>query len=253
MTGKSFKSAKTVREKLFWIVTPKADDSGIEKFYNYSMIFVIFASIIPLCFKETAPLLIAIDRVSVTVFIIDYAIRWITADFLDESKNRIIAFVTYPFSFMAIVDLLSIIPSIGVINEGFKLFRMIRLLRAIRVVRIFKTFRYSKNIERIAKVIGNEKDNLFTVLVFALAYIFVTAIIGFQVEPNTFDSFFDALYWSTISLTTVGYGDIYAVSTFGRLITMISSLVGISVVALPAGIITAGYMKEIEDETKKNH
>ena len=66
-------------------------------------------------------------------------------------------------------------------------------------------------------------------------------------SPVHFLIFFDALYWATISLTTVGYGDIYAVSTTGKIITMISSFLGIAIVALPAGIITTGYMKEIKE------
>ena len=81
----------------------------------------------------------------------------------------------------------------------------------------------------------------------ALGYIFISALIIFNVEPSIFPNFFDALYWATISLTTVGYGDIYAVSTTGKIITMISSFLGIAIVALPAGIITAGYMKEIKE------
>lgn len=67
----------------------------------------------------------------------------------------------------------------------------------------------------------------------------------FNVEPETYNNFFDAIYWATVSSTTVGYGDIYAVSVIGKVITMISSLFGIAIVALPAGIITAGYMEEI--------
>lgn len=67
----------------------------------------------------------------------------------------------------------------------------------------------------------------------------------FNIEPETYNNFFDAIYWATVSLTTVGYGDIYAVSVIGKVITMISSLFGIAIVALPAGIITAGYMEEI--------
>ena len=72
-----------------------------------------------------------------------------------------------------------------------------------------------------------------------------TAIVVFNVEPDTFGTFFDALYWATVSLTTVGYGDIYPVSTIGRLLAMVSSIFGIAIVALPAGIITAGYMSAI--------
>ena len=79
-----------------------------------------------------------------------------------------------------------------------------------------------------------------------MAYIFVSALVIFNVEADSFNTFFDAIYWATVSLTTVGYGDIYPVTTAGRIITMISSLFGIAVVALPAGIITAGYMEIIE-------
>lgn len=82
----------------------------------------------------------------------------------------------------------------------------------------------------------------------AVGYIFISAIIIFNVEPETFNSFFDALYWSTISLTTVGYGDIYPVTMTGRTIAMASSFLGIAIVALPAGIVTAEYINEIKKE-----
>ena len=78
----------------------------------------------------------------------------------------------------------------------------------------------------------------------------VSALIIFNVEPESFDTLFDAIYWATVSLTTVGYGDIYPVTTAGRVITMLSSVFGIAVVALPAGIITAGYMNAINEEKK---
>ncbi len=86
---------------------------------------------------------------------------------------------------------------------------------------------------------------MIAVLYLAIGYIFVCALIIFNVEPDSFNTFFDAI---TISLTTVGYGDIYPITTLGRIITMVSSFMGIVIVALPAGIITAGYMKEIESD-----
>ena len=99
----------------------------------------------------------------------------------------------------------------------------------------------------------HQKEALGYVLILAVGYIVISALIIFNVEPETFNSFFDAVYWATVSLTTVGYGDIYPVTDIGRVITMISSFFGIAIVALPAGIITAGYMDEIKNiaETKE--
>jgi SAM-dependent methyltransferase len=97
----------------------------------------------------------------------------------------------------------------------------------------------------IVKVIRNSKDALLAVCTFALGYILISALVIFNVEADSFETFFDAIYWATVSLTTVGYGDIYPITTTGRIITMISSFFGIAVVALPAGIITAGYMEAL--------
>lgn len=149
---------------------------------------------------------------------------------------------------MAIIDLLSILPSINMINKGFKALKTIRLIRTFRVLRIFKSFRYSKNIPIILQVGKNSKKALIAVLYLAIGYIFVCTLIIFNVEPDSFNTFFDAIYWATISLTTVGYGDIYPITTLERIITMVSSFMGIAIVALPASIITAGYMKEIESD-----
>lgn len=90
------------------------------------------------------------------------------------------------------------------------------------------------------------KDSLIAVCLLAIGYILVSALVIFNVEPESFKSFFEAIYWATVSLTTVGYGDIYPVSALGRIITMVSSVFGIAIVALPAGIITAGYMTELQ-------
>ena len=127
------------------------------------------------------------------------------------------------------------------------------MIRAMRVFRIFKAMRYSKSFIIIGNVLKKSKDSLIAVCVLAFGYILISALIIYNVEPDTFDTFFDALYWATVSLTTVGYGDIYPVSIMGRIITMVSSIFGIAIVALPAGIITAGYMTEIDKENDKKN
>lgn len=149
---------------------------------------------------------------------------------------------------MAIVDLLSILPSFTFFSSTLKLLRVARLIRMVRVIRVVKFVRYSKSIKILVRVFSESKESLLAVGGFALAYILISGLIVFNVEPQSFDTYFDAVYWATVSLTTVGYGDIYPITIVGRSVAMISSFFGIAIVALPAGIITAGYLKELENE-----
>lgn len=241
------------RKRIYEIIEKSEGHDTLSAIYDYSMIVVIIVSLIPLAFKEDTPLFFAADKVTVAIFIIDYILRWMTADYKFE-KKALSSFVRYPFSFMAIVDLISILPSLSFVNSGFKLLRVLRMIRAMRVFRVFKAMRYSRSFEIIGNVLKSSKDSLVAVCALAGGYILISALVIFNVEPDSFNSFFDAIYWATVSLTTVGYGDIYPVSTLGRIITMVSSIFGIAIVALPAGIITAGYMNEInkapEDEDR---
>lgn len=122
---------------------------------------------------------------------------------------------------------------------------MVRLIRMFRIFRVFKAMRYSKSINMITRVLVRQKDSLIAVCYIAGGYILICALVVFNVEPQSFNTFFDAVYWATISLTTVGYGDIYPVTTVGRIMTMISAIFGVAVIAMPAGIITAGLMEEL--------
>ena len=230
------------RKTLFQIIEPHQKENAIEKAYDMLMFLTIIVSLIPLTTKSHTGIFMWLDFVSTIIFIIDYVLRLVTADYkLEKGK---LSFLLYPFTFLALADLLCILPSLFLLNNSLRLFKILRMLR---ILRVFKFIRYSKNIQILTNVLKNQKDSLIIVGLLALGYIFISALIIFNVEPSTFPNFFDALYWATISLTTVGYGDIYAVSTTGKIITMISSFLGIAIVALPAGIITAGYMKEIKE------
>ena len=224
------------RKILFQIIEPHQKENAIEKAYDVFMFLTIIVSLIPLTTKSHTGIFMWLDFVSTIIFIIDYLLRLLTADYkLEKGK---LSFFLYPFTFLALADLLCILPSLFLLNNSLRLFK---------ILRVFKFIRYSKNIQILTNVLKKQKDSLMIVGLLALGYIFISALIIFNVEPSTFPKFFDALYWATISLTTVGYGDIYAVSTTGKIITMISSFLGIAIVALPTGIITAGYMKEIKE------
>ena len=234
-----------MRKRIYEIIEKAEKGDRVSAVYDFAMIIFIVLSLIPLAFKNTTPFWFATDKVCVVVFIIDYILRWLTADYKYE-KRTVSSFVKYPFSMMAIIDLLSILPSLTLVNSGFKVLRLLRMLRAMRVLRIFKTVRYSNNFRVLNNVMRASKNSLMAVCILAVGYILASALVIFNVEPYSFNNFFEAVYWATVSLTTVGYGDIYPISTVGRIITMISSVFGIAIVALPAGIITAGYVKEIE-------
>jgi voltage-gated potassium channel len=243
-----------LRKRIFDIVEKAGESDRVSHIYDMFMILVIAVSLVPLALKDPSHGWVMAEWCATAIFVLDYLLRWMTADFkLQKGKS---SFFLYPFSAMAIVDILSILPTLLTVNQALRVFKAFRLIRALRVLKIFKGFRYSKNIEIIAVVFKRQKRSLIAVGGLAVGYIFLSALVVFNVEPETFHSFFDAVYWATVSLTTVGYGDIYTVSVTGRVITMISAMLGIAIVALPAGIITAGYMTEIqreeESETKQN-
>jgi len=236
-----------MRKRLYEII--EADDPGdgldlASTIYDVFMIVIIFLSILPLAFKQQIPAFVVFEQIAFVIFSIDYLLRLATAD-LKFKETGIRPFLRYPFSFMAIIDLMSILPSILLVSSVFRLLRVMRLLRAMRVLRLFKVFRYSSTLRILSEVLRESRKPLLTVLSLAVGYILMSALVMFTVESESFSSFFEAIYWATMSLTTVGYGDICPVSVTGRIVTMISSLMGIAIIALPSSIITAGYIREL--------
>ncbi len=235
-----------MRKRIFEIIEASNGEDKLSSVYDWLMMIVIVSSLIPLAYKSTNQAFKIVDLVTVIIFIADYILRFITADI--KLKKKGLSFLYYPFTPMAIIDLISILPSFLVINQGLKLLKIFRLLRALKVFRTLKFVRYSNNIQTIINVLKKQKKVLISVGVLAIAYVLVSALLVFNVEPESFENFFDAIYWATVSLTTVGYGDIYPVSTVGRIVTMLSSVFGIAIIALPSGIITAGYLEEINSK-----
>ena len=242
-----------MRKRLYTIVEQGRDNDWVSYIYDFIILTAITASIIPLMFVDTYPVFDKIEKVAVSLLIVDYLLRWLTADYI-VGKGKW-SFLLYPFTGWAIIDFLAILPGLNILGQGFKIFRISRLLR---ILRLFKFIRYSKNIKILGNVIKREKTILLTVLGIAVFYIFISALIMFNAEPHinpetgqaTFQNFFDALYWATVTLTTVGYGDVTPVTDIGRLISMVSSLFGVAIIALPSGVITAAYIEELRAQKK---
>lgn len=166
--------------------------------YDGLMILMIVISLIPLMYREQTPLLLWFDRITVVFFIIDYILRWATADIQFPDKRKWVAFLIYPFSWMAVIDLLSILPSVGVFARAFKALRIVRLLKLLR---LFRFLRYSHRVTTLLVVLKKENKVLLAVLGLSMFYVLATALFMYNVEMGSvgpdgepvFDNFFDAL------------------------------------------------------------
>lgn len=242
-----------LQQRIYDLINRDRKGMWASRLYDWYMLIMIIASITPLMFIDDYPIFKVIEIVTVIAFIIDYLLRWSAANL--QLKRGLLSYILYPFTPMAIIDLLSILPGLNLISPEFKLLRLTRLLK---IFRLLKVFRYSDKITMFLRVLKKERQVLLSVLMLALFYIFVTALIMFNAEPHinpetgavTFHSFFDALYWATVTLTTVGYGDLCPVTDIGRVVSMLSSLFGVAIIALPSGVITASYLEELREYRK---
>lgn len=236
------------KRRIYEIIEASREGDPVSKAYDTMMSVAVVVGLVPLVFKGENRYTGYIDLLTGILFLIDYILRFYTSDYKMGIKSYK-AYIAYVFTPMAIIDLLSVIPVFtmlfprGVVGLG--------MFRVFRILRVLKLIRYSKTMTVVANVLHRVRKELYAVLMLTLIYIAASAMMIFQLEPNLFRSFFDALYWATISITTIGYGDISPVTSAGRMITMASALVGVAVIALPSGIITAAYMDEIKKKKSK--
>jgi len=149
----------------------------------------------------------------------------------------------YALSFWGLIDLAAILPSLFFLLPDFQ---AIRILRLFRMFRLFKLFRIGNAVERLESAFASARDELllFTFLAVLILFLSAVGIYHFEREaqPEEFGSIPQALWWATATLTTVGYGDVYPITSGGRIFTSLVLFVGLGVVAIPAGIITSALI-----------
>ncbi|MDN3493951.1 ion transporter [Winogradskyella bathintestinalis] len=226
------------------------NDTKQSKRFAYFIQFLIIFSVVTFSIEtlpdlqpQTRIVLNTIEAFCVVIFTFEYLARIYVAD----NKPKFI------FSFFGIIDFLAILPFY--LAFGIDL-RSLRLLRMFRLFRLFKLVRYNKAMRHFANamIVAKEQIILFMIITLMLIYFAAVGIYYFEnaAQPEHFTSIFDSLWWSIVTLTTVGYGDVYPITVGGRIFTFFILLIGLGVVAIPTGIISSSLTKAVEPNEKKN-
>lgn len=180
-----------------------------------------------------------IEIICVSIFTFEYLLR------LAVAKKKI----KFIFSFYGLVDLLAVLPFY--LASGLDL-RAVRIFRLLRLIRVFKLFKYSKAISRFNKafMIVKEELILFSFVAAIMIYLAAVGIYYFEnaAQPDQFKSVFHCLWWAVITLTTVGYGDMYPITPGGQLFTFGVLMIGLGIIAIPTGLISSALSSVRQDE-----
>lgn len=221
-------------------------DSIIVSLIIINLIIVILDTFsLPIWYSKAS---LIIEYVSIIVFTLEYIARLWVADLGQKKFSPIKARLKYAFSFMAIVDLLAILPFYIPFIIPIDL-RILRAVRMIRLMRLVKFNRYTTALKTITDVFENKKSQLLSSFAIVLMLMVISSILMYNLEhpaqPHIFQNAFSGLWWAVATFTTVGYGDIFPITIGGRIMAGIIAMLGIGVVAIPTGIISAGFIELI--------
>ncbi|SEB89972.1 voltage-gated potassium channel [Maribacter dokdonensis] len=220
------------------------NDNRKSRVFAYFIQALIFISIISFSYETipdldviTRKVLRAIEVFCVIIFSIEYLLRIYVADHK----------LKFVFSFYGVIDFLAILPFY--LALGIDL-RSLRALRFLRLFRILKLMRYNRAIKHFTKAIALAKEEILLFLIVTLILIYFSAVGIYyfenEVQPENFSSIFDSLWWAIITLTTVGYGDVYPVTVGGKVFTFFILMIGLGIVAIPTGIISSALTKSVD-------
>ena len=198
---------------------------------------------VPIFQEKYGYIFLLVRNIVMPIFIVEYVLRLYASGSLDKYKGLGGKF-KYAITPYAMIDLLSILPYL-LVNMGFNS-SFIRSLRLLRIFRLLRVRKYAIFIQSMKKIFSNIKEQLIVLLFFTVIIIIILSFIIYHVEheaqPEVFSNMFQTMWWSVATLTTVGYGDMYPITTVGKTITGIVTIVGISFIAIPGGLFASEFM-----------
>lgn len=251
----------SVRKRIFEIIEKGDKDDQISRYFDVFIMSLIIMSVMSIIIESFDKAVLnfgsqlnGFEVFSISIFTIEYGLRLLTSDFAFPSKSKLKSLIRYIISPMAIIDLLAILPMYLPMIIAIDL-RFLRILRLTRLLRVFKLNRYTKSLSLLNRVLKREKEQLIvTIFITTLLLLMASSIMYYlehDAQPESFPNIISSLWWAIATLTTVGYGDIYPVTTLGRLLSGFIAVLGIGLVAMPTGIISAGFLAEL-DKNEEN-
>jgi voltage-gated potassium channel len=251
------KYRRIIMKNKLWLIFGKNDTgTTYSKIINTSLFILIILNIFAVIIGTVNNLnsnfiffLSAFEYFSISIFVVEWFIKIYSSNVVYSNRFK------YIFSFDSIIDVISIIPTIFIFIpfDG----RILRAIRLFRIIRFAKMTKYSKAISIFLIVFKRKKEEL--ILSFSVMFIFLIILscimyyIEYTAQPQVFSDIPSTIWWSITTLTTVGYGDMYPITVLGKIIAGIVSFLGIGVFAIPAGIISSGFMENIKITKKCPH
>ena len=249
------------RKRVFEIIEVGNDLDKFSRLYDFINAFTIVVNLIVsimMTYTEIreryGSVLLWVETVTVAFFAVDYVLRIWTARFLHPELTEIHAIRKYVCSFTGIVDLLSFLPYYlpVFLPSGTVAFRMIRI---VRIFRLFKINAYYDSLNVITEVIAGKRQQLFSSVFIILVLMLASSLCMYSLEneaqPDVFKNAFSGIWWAASTLLTVGYGDIYPITFWGKLLGIFISFLGVGMVAIPTGIISAGFVDQYSSIKKR--
>ena len=237
------------RKRIFDIIQIGSGCDLPSRMFDYTLIIVILANILSIILESFDSLSIpkelfkCIDIFSVVFFLIEYILRVITSDFQFPECSRSVAAAKFIFSFDGIIEILTILPFYYL--SGFVVFR---ILRVVRILRLFKVNSNYDSLQVIGSVFVEKKTQIQTSLMIILMLMLSSSICMYSVEkdiqPDAFPNALSGMWWAANTIFTVGYGDVYPVTLTGQIIGIIVNFLAMAVIAIPTGIISAGFVEK---------
>jgi voltage-gated potassium channel len=255
---KSMTESVPLKLKVAKILDLAEPDDRVGKFIDLFILGLIFLNTIAVALETVNPIFDhyyrefrRFEQFSVFVFTIEYLLRLWSCTIIPKYRHPILGRLKFMFTPLAIIDLLAILPFflslyLPLFSPQFRLGRSVRLIRFFRVL---KLNRYTDSLSILVRVYRLKKEELFVSFFVLIVLLFVSSTLIYFIEspaqPEVFSSIPAAIWWGTITLTTVGYGDVYPVTILGRIIGGILAILGIGLFALPAGILASGFSEEL--------